>query len=173
MDGRSTLSPGAGSLLVALPSLADPNFARTVVYLFGHDDEDGTIGVILNRPSPLTLQEHLPEMADRTVAPPVVFIGGPVQREIAVTVCEGIDGPLIINSDDQVGFDRCRVYSGYSGWGVGQLEAELTEGAWLVVPSAPDDIFCSDPDDLWSAVLRRQGGRIGLMASYPRDVSAN
>jgi putative transcriptional regulator len=67
----------------------------------------------------------------------------------------------------------CRVFSGYAGWGRGQLEAEIGEQAWFVLDAVADDVFTADPEGLWSAVLRRQGGRFRLMSTYPPDPDLN
>jgi putative transcriptional regulator len=66
-----------------------------------------------------------------------------------------------------------RVFRGYSGWGPGQLDHELGEGAWMVLPSERNDVFSPTPDDLWRAVIRRQGGRIAWIANAPDDLSTN
>lgn len=71
------------------------------------------------------------------------------------------------------GLDGVRFFAGYSGWGGGQLEAELAEGAWLVVPASSDDVFAPDPDAMWRAVLRRQGGKVGMLADFPAHPSLN
>ena len=65
------------------------------------------------------------------------------------------------------------MYSGYSGWGPGQLEAELEEGAWIVEQALPDDVFADDPDHLWDRVLRRKGRAFDLMRSMPIDPTQN
>ena len=85
-----------GRLLVAMPALTDPNFTRSVIHVLEHDEESGTVGVVINRPSWLQVAEHLPDISDVVVPPPVVFIGGPVEREIALTVVrEGDDVALV------------------------------------------------------------------------------
>ena len=66
-----------------------------------------------------------------------------------------------------------RVFRGYSGWGPGQLDSELVEGAWMVFPAEPDDVFCANPDDLWRTVVRRQGGKVAWLANAPDDLSSN
>ena len=66
-----------------------------------------------------------------------------------------------------------RVFAGYAGWGSGQLQAEIDEGAWYVLPGEPADPFMADPARLWQAVLRRQGGELALVATYPDDPRLN
>jgi putative transcriptional regulator len=68
---------------------------------------------------------------------------------------------------------KLRVYAGYAGWGVGQLQAEIDEGAWYVVSAELSDAFCAEPERLWPAVLRRQGGELAYVATYPDDPGLN
>lgn len=160
-----------GRLLVAMPALTDPNFTRSVIHVLEHDEESGTVGVVINRPSWLQVSEHLPDISDVVVPPPVVFIGGPVEREIALTVVrEGDDVALV----PEPATDRpCRVFSGYSGWGAGQLAAEIAEGAWHVAEGGADDVFTPHPERLWSDVWRRQSGALRMLATYPVDPRNN
>jgi putative transcriptional regulator len=151
----------AGALLVASPLLADPNFYRTVVFILQHD-ADGAVGVVLNRPSGEPVEIHLPEWARRLEDPPVVFVGGPVDRAVAIglvrsdrpsepTSLGGI-GMVDLGADPAAGSPGpVRVFSGYAGWGPGQAEAEMAEGAWLVVEGKAEDVFTEAPQDLWSA----------------------
>lgn len=173
-----------GELLVAAPSLVDPNFARSVV-LIVHRDPEGAVGVVLNRPTTAALGDVLPNWAQAAALPAVVFIGGPVQQEVAVAIVEGgwdLPGwrPVVgetgladLDPEQAPDVDRLRVYSGYAGWGPGQLEAELETDDWLIVPARPDDPFTADPDHLWSAVLKRQPGMASLLSTYPADPSVN
>lgn len=173
----------AGTLLVASPLLVDPNFYRTVVFVLQHD-ADGAVGVVLNRPSEESVESHLPEWARRLEDPPVVFVGGPVDRTVAIgfvrsdrpaepTALMGI-GMVDLGSDPAAGNPGpVRVFSGYAGWGPGQAEAERAEGAWLVLDAFAEDVFTSAPDDLWSTVLRRQGGKLAMLATFPDDLSMN
>src|ERR671924_38414 len=127
-----------GKLLIATPALVDPNFARSVVLITEHNDE-GAMGVVLNRPSETSVDEVAPELAPVVDGEPV-FIGGPVQPQALVVLAEFSDpdaAAWIVVAD--VGFvaaqtegerlehavRRGRVYAGYSGWGTGQLEGEL------------------------------------------------
>ena len=71
------------------------------------------------------------------------------------------------------GVDAARLYTGYSGWAAGQLDAEITAGAWHVVEAMPDDVLCADPENLWRTVMRRQGGRLASQGLFPDDPSVN
>lgn len=173
----------AGTLLVASPLLVDPNFYKTVVFILQHDLE-GAVGVVLNRPSEEAVENHLPEWARRLEDPPVVFVGGPVDPAVAIGVVRsdrpaeptallGV-GMVDLGSDPAAGTPGpVRVFSGYAGWGPGQVEAELEEGAWLVLEAEPDDVFTQNPAELWSIVLRRQGGKVAMLATFPLDPSMN
>ena len=74
---------------------------------------------------------------------------------------------------EELGATRARVFAGYSGWGPGQLETELEEPAWIVAPAEPEDVFASDPDELWRTVLQRKGGMFSLLATMPYDPELN
>lgn len=176
-----------GRLLVALPALEDPNFERTVVLLLDHDDE-GALGVVLNRITEVPVDEALVEWAGLAAFPPFVFGGGPVEPTAVVAlgrtpvhvVPEGwqplLDRVRLVDvSDDaaRVEVDEVRVFAGYAGWGPGQLEGEIEMGAWTTVAAEPDDVFTADPDGLWSRVLARQPGRLRLLATFPDDPSTN
>lgn len=166
----------AGRLLVALPVLSDPNFDRTVVLLLDHDD-DGALGVVLNRPTTTDVGEVLPRWEDLVATPTVVHVGGPVRQEAALALGRGGDGTVAtvdLDGDPLVaGVSEIRVFAGYAGWSSGQLEGEIVAGAWVVVDSQPRDAFCDAPEELWSSVLRRQPGRLAWMANLPEDVSVN
>lgn len=170
----------AGRLLVASTDLVEPNFARTVVFLLQHD-EDGALGLILNRPSESPVVDHLPWLADHVGGPPVVFVGGPVEPEVAIALERAlspdrptaIEGVGILDVEDTRSMTPCRVFSGYAGWGGGQLEGELALGAWYVVDAAAGDVFTEEPEELWSAVLRRQGGHLALLSTFPPDPTLN
>ena len=181
------LAPAGGRLLVATPLLGDPHFSRTVVYLLEHDG-GGTVGVVLNRPSHTPVGHVLPDWQDVVSGPAVVFGGGPVQPDGALCLGQlATDGPGVRRVVDGVGTvdldgdvtvitgltSRLRVFAGHAGWSPGQLEDEIAEGAWWVVPGSPADLFSDDPRPLWSRVLRRQPPPLNLVSSYPEDPSAN
>ena len=175
-----------GQLLVADPSLLDPNFRRTVVLVGEHTDE-GALGVVLNRASEATVEDAVPELSALIDDEELVHVGGPVQPSAIVVVADFADpeqaGALILDSvgflpaevdPDAIGeLRRARVFAGYAGWGPGQLDEELDEGSWIVAPALAEDVFTGDPEELWSEVLRRKGGPFEVLALMPPDPSAN
>lgn len=189
---RST-PPAAGSLLVATPSLEDPNFHHTVLLLLAFGVEEGALAVVLNRPNSVPTGTLMPGWDDLTVAPDSVFVGGPVARDNLICVAEvkpefaaGFDGCAPIADGPLATLDlnrrpyemapgvaRLRIFSGYAGWSPGQLEAEIESGGWLVLPAEGGDVFTSDPEGLWRRVLRRQGGHIAIYANAPPKLSMN
>lgn len=176
-----------GKLLLASPTLEDPNFARTVVLIAEHN-EDGAMGLVLNRPAEATVGESAPELEELVGGDEPIYVGGPVQPT-AVIVLAAFTDPAsagLMISDD-VGFlsaqldlaesaavtNRTRVFAGHAGWGPGQLDEELEREDWIVETPRPDELFASDPDALWSRVLTRKGGTFALVARMPLDPSLN
>jgi putative transcriptional regulator len=182
-----------GQLILATPKLTDPHFRRAVVLLLDHD-EDGALGVVLNRPTDTSVHDVLPGWIDLVSHPDVIFSGGPVSTDSALGVASvrdlsavhetplgwrrlyertglvDLDTPPALLEEALAGL---RIYAGYAGWGTGQLEAEIEEGAWYVVSSQPLDVFDADPEDMWRRVLRRQPGNLAFVASYPDDPAMN
>jgi putative transcriptional regulator len=167
-------------LLIASPRLAD-YFRRAVVLVLEHN-EDGAMGVVLNRPSDASVRDAVPGLADLGEDDDVVHVGGPVHPEAVIALADFDDpddasrlvvGALgVLDPDNpEVDLRRARVYAGYAGWGPDQLEAELEEDAWIVDPVDPEDPFHAD--DLWSVALRRKGGEYALLARMPVDPSLN
>lgn len=142
--------------------------------------EDGAVGIVLNRPSTSGLDQELPDWAPLLAEPSVVFVGGPVQPQVAVGLAEGVSGSAVAGvgivdlSAPPGQLDAAiRVYAGYAGWAPGQLEAELAEGGWIVAQAEAADVFAVRPDQLWSSVLRRQPGVTALLASFPVNPELN
>jgi putative transcriptional regulator len=177
-----------GKLLLASPTMGDPNFARTVVLIAEHTDE-GAMGLVLNRPATTTVGDAVPDLAWLTDDEAQVFVGGPV-AETAVIVLAEFDRPDLAGAlvEDDLGFigadaddpalldgvvRRARVFAGHAGWGPGQLEDELAEDAWIVEPPRREEVFTDEPDELWAAVLRRKGRRYALLSTMPPDPSMN
>jgi putative transcriptional regulator len=175
-----------GQLLIAGPSLWDPNFRRTVV-LIGHHDDEGAVGVVLNRPLEATVAEAVPPLSP--IVPPgeSLFAGGPVQPEAAVELADFEEperaGIIALESigflpeetgpDEIGGLRRARVFAGYAGWGAGQLEAEMEEDSWHPAPAFPGDVFTDDPDRLWGTVVERLGPAFRLLRTMPIDPQMN
>jgi putative transcriptional regulator len=145
------------------------------------------MGIVLNRPSDATAGEVVPALADVTGDDPL-FVGGPVQPEAIVLLAEFSDpsaAAWIVAADvglasAETDLDeltevvrRGRLYAGYSGWGAGQLEAEMEQESWIVEPPLPAELFPDDPETLWSDVLARKGGSYALVARMPEDPSLN
>jgi putative transcriptional regulator len=177
----------AGRLLLASTTLEDPNFLRTVV-LVGTHSEEGALGLVLNRPSTSTVAEAVPQLEELVEEEEPVYVGGPVQSSSIVMLAEFIDpGPAGLLVLGRIGLpapdasledlvastSRRRVYAGYAGWGEGQLDAELDRGDWIAQDALPEDVFSTQPDELWSSVLTRKGGRYALLARMPLDPSLN
>jgi putative transcriptional regulator len=172
----------AGRLLVASPALVDPNFFRAVVLLLDHD-EQGAFGVVLNRASEEAVDHHLPAWSLLVSEPPVVFVGGPVEPVMGIALSGGpergqpavVEGVKVVDltTEPEVVMAPIRIFAGYAGWGASQLEVELAEDAWIVVAAESVDVFTSAPEDLWAAVLRRQGGRLALLSTMPLDPTLN
>lgn len=183
------VEPAPGVLLLATPTLLDPNFADTVVLLLDVND-DGALGVVINRPSALPVSQVLEDWGEVVEEPEVLFQGGPVSTDGAIAVA------LASNGGDSAGFrpvaddlgvldldtprelvngsvERLRIFAGYAGWGAGQLEAEIAEGSWYAVPGHPEDAFALDTQGLWRRVMRRQPGDLALHATRPADPGLN
>jgi putative transcriptional regulator len=196
-DGETAGDAGeelAGKLLVAAPSLLDPNFARSVVLILDFNDE-GALGVVLDRPTPLPVAELLPGWDVVATEPAVIHDGGPVGRTSAICLAQGprsmpgfaplpgVDPgtgaalgtlDLTVEAEDIAGqLDGMRVFNGYAGWTAGQLEAEIAEGAWYVVDSWPGDAFSPRSSRLWRLVLRRQQWPLALVSTLPEDPRRN
>ena len=171
----SAVADHTGRLLVALPSLIDPNFDRTVVYLLDHGD-GGAVGLVLNRPSDTEVTDVLPRWADALGDPAVVFAGGPCEPEVGIAVAPGgAHGvqTIDLDGDPMLAARPVRVFAGYAGWGPRQLDAEIAEGAWVVVDGGAGDVFSAEPRQLWPRVLRRQGGDLARLSLLPDDLSVN
>ncbi|HLH84257.1 MAG TPA: YqgE/AlgH family protein [Trebonia sp.] len=187
--------PKAGRLLVATPLLGDPNFRRAVVLIVEHEPAEGTLGIVLNRPTEIPVGQVLEQWTELATDPSVVFTGGPVSptSALALALVPGREEPLGWRALDGApalarlglldldapprllapAIQSLRVFAGYAGWSPGQLEAEIDEGAWYVLPAEPGDVFAAEPERLWRTVLRRQEGDLAFLATYPDDPTMN
>jgi putative transcriptional regulator len=189
-----------GHLLVASPRLADPNFSRRVILVLDHG-EHGALGVVIDRPGGVAVGELLPQWHPLATAPAELFTGGPVARNALIGLVRLTSRPEASNEDllEQSGWrvlvdaERpvgtvdlssdpstigdaivgARLFSGYAGWDSDQLEDEIEEGSWYVVPAEARDPISADPEGLWRRVLRRQGGALAVVAGFPEDPAMN
>lgn len=192
-----------GALLIAAPDLIDLPFRRTVVLVL-EDTEAGSVGLVLNHPSESPVQNVLGALqesnssnavawAELAAKPKVVFVGGPVNRGVALCVgvlkpgasaaglpgLKEIAGRLVLVDIDRDPepyadlLENVRLFAGYAGWGMGQLRDELDREDWMVCESHHSDVLAPSRVDLWGRVVRRQGGRTALLATHPIDVNRN
>ena len=170
--GQAQTDPGRAFLLVAHPQLEDPNFAGTVV-LAVRADKGGPLGVILNRPTTTALSSVYPDRADAAGRNDLVFFGGPVQPDALLfafrSATKPPQGMLVVEDIYISGYSRVldellkhpehaaeqRFFVGYSGWSEGQLEAEISEGGWYVLPLDTGAIFRMNPRTMYDDLLER------------------
>jgi putative transcriptional regulator len=174
-----------GMLLVASPRLVDPSFSRTVVFLLDHEPA-GALGLVLNRPTAVPVDEILAQWHDQAekARPAMIFSGGPVSPGAVIGLAQRPppDDPVgwhpvlgeigtidlsVAPEDQPDSLGGARLFSGYAGWSSRQLDDELAEGAWFCLEALEGDLLTDRPERLWHDVLRRQGGEIGLLATYP------
>jgi putative transcriptional regulator len=175
-----------GQLLISSGGLYDPNFRHTVV-LIGEHTAEGALGVVLNRALNVSVSDAVPPLSDLVPTGEPLFQGGPVQPSSPVLLAElvrpdladvlvfGSVGFLVGEVPEDIGGRvlRARVYAGYSGWGPGQLEQELSDDSWIIEPAREDDVFTEQPDLLWSRVLGRKGPEYQRLSRMPYDPSMN
>jgi putative transcriptional regulator len=182
----------AGTLLLANIDLLEPTFRRSVIYVVEHND-GGTLGVVLNRPSETAVYNVLPQWADLVAKPRSMFVGGPVKRDAALclgilrvgvdpdgmTGLRHVAGRIVmvdLDADPELiatAVEGLRIFAGYSGWTIGQLEGEIERDDWIVLSALPSDVLVQPRVDLWSRVLRRQPMPLALLATHPVDLSRN
>lgn len=176
-----------GSLLVAMPTLHDPNFRRTILFIARHEAEEGAMGVILNRPEGKRLSD-LDDATPEPIGSVPVFEGGPVERHQLIlarmTVLEsgtrfeslGRDDSALIASGTE-GSHSMRAFVGYAGWSAGQLEREIAEKSWLIMPPEPALLETPGSSEegaaAWRGIMKKLGPWYHLMAGAPDDLSLN
>jgi putative transcriptional regulator len=175
-----------GQLLIAMPGMADPNFSETVAFIFKHD-ENGAIGIVVNRPSDLTLGDVCSQLdfenrlGDRAGEP--VMAGGPVQTDrgfvlhqsaerFESTVDPAAEVKVTVSQDVLRAIARgegprpALVALGYAGWSSGQLEAEIAANAWLHAPASASILFDTPVQNRWLAAAGQIGIDIRQVTSY-------
>ena len=185
-DPLSVQSLRKGLLLVASPSLKDPHFRETVV-LVCHYEAGRVLGVIINRPTELSLSEVFPDIAGLKDLSDTLFEGGPVQQYVLLMLFRSktgsdttkvvIDGvhwggdrkklaSMVPGSDPQ---ERFRVFAGYAGWSQGQLEAEIAGGFWTIIPADVSNIFDKDPSTLWEELVHKSMNPLNFVSHPTRQ----
>ncbi len=170
---------GAGKVLVASRDLNDPNFAKTVILLVRYDEE-GVVGLVLNHRSTVPLSRLFEDLKNQTEP---VYVGGPVETksvlallrshvkpsdaervlaDVSLIASEGLLQKTLSSGGEP---ENVRVYLGYAGWTVHQLEGEVEDGAWFIFPGAAGLVFDSNPDSLWARLIRRTEERIARLVS--------
>ncbi|MCH3885573.1 YqgE/AlgH family protein [Tenacibaculum aquimarinum] len=184
----TTLKPTKGRLLIAEPSILNDNsFKRSIVLLTEHTDKN-TVGFILNRPLPYTVNDLIPEIDCNFT----VFQGGPVEQDNlyfvhnvpdlipnSIEVANGIYWggnfeslkTLLINK--LIKSNEIRFFLGYSGWGSNQLNDELTTNSWFISENDFPNIFATDNETIWKNKLLQKGGKYKLWANAPSDINLN
>ncbi len=178
-----------GKFLVSRYNLPDPNFRETVVFLLEHNQE-GAFGLVTNKPLEFTIQEAIPELTGVRAHQQKILLGGPVQKEVVLALHDGngyeggisiIPGVFFETSFDKLFpfFNdvespvRILTFMGYSGWGPGQLERELTEDTWITLPASQDLIFLDDPSQGWRRALKAKGGLYRVFAETTNNPDLN
>lgn len=178
-----------GSALVAQPFMADNNFNRTVLIICEHNNEDGTVGFVINRKSPFMIQELLEDFPEFEVE---VYYGGPVAPETLHyihNVGDLLEGSIEIKPGIFWGGDfeklkfligsdlilpkNIKFFLGYSGWDPGQLEGEFVKGSWILDEMFPNYLFKSDSELLWKQILTNKGNTFSVIAQMPNSTRVN
>lgn len=175
---RPNETPAVGRFLVATAKLGDPNFRESVILILRHGDEKGTLGVVINRRSTVTLSRIFPDITGAKADP--VYVGGPVELSTVQALMRSrtksgdmvhiLEDVYAVSNKDDIDKaissatepSKFHVYMGYAGWDPDQLEAEMELGAWSVVKATADEIFDTDPDSLWTRLNRKAESQIAL-----------
>ena len=176
MNAQNNLT---GSILVSHPSLRDPQFRRTILFLSHHSEEEGATGLVLNRP----LDQMLSQIPGVPSVP--IFYGGPVEADhILLASLQWRDHPTVVAFRAFVGrtgeeiideewLQGLRAFAGYAGWRSGQLEAEIAENAWIVVPPTREIVEMPCPKGVWRDIMRKSGPMLHLLAEAPDHPEKN
>ncbi|MFP4549549.1 MAG: YqgE/AlgH family protein [Spirochaetales bacterium] len=188
-----------GYFLVSETELVDPNFLRTVVLIVSHSEE-GAFGLVVNRPSDVSLGEIIADYENDPLGGATAFVGGPVEQHYLFTLHSGIpreaQSEYALTPTGGIVFEPAfgsigeylrktwihlppgqrptfNFYLGYAGWSPGQLEREIAQGAWLVIPADPGIVFHTNPEEGWQAALRQKGGLYEIIAQTGFKPSLN
>ena len=175
----------AGSLLVAHPSMLDPNFRRTVLFISAHDPDDGAIGVIINRPLEKSVADLVTETPPKDFEDVPVFFGGPVgKNQLMLAAFEWHKDEGLKLNQHSLDADKSFpgpssgalpifAFLGYAGWSAGQLEAEMKQNAWIVQKPSRAALKSERLSRLWFDIMKRLGPWYRMLAAAPDDPSLN
>ncbi|MBY0426374.1 MAG: YqgE/AlgH family protein [Cytophagales bacterium] len=182
------IQPEKGKILISEPFLPDPNFERTVVLVCDHN-EDGTFGLVLNKPSNLKLCDVIEEVVMENQQ---LYLGGPVEQNTLHYIHrlgDLIDDSIPLGNNlywsgnfeqvkqlinlETIQPEDIRFFIGYSGWSKGQLMEELSANSWFVSDANGNDIFDLEPEQLWRGILKKMGGKYKMYANFPVDPRLN
>ncbi len=185
-DESDTHENLSGSLLVSHPGLVDPNFRRTVVLISAHSDDEGALGVVINRPLGKSLGELKGEFAFSPLSDVPVYSGGPVnQKNLILAAWKWVEETGVFKLYFGLSTDKAQVmlanepdldirgFLGYAGWTQGQIESELKQDAWVVSPIDGGAIQNSKEKELWKLILLKVLPDMKFLAEAPDDPSVN
>lgn len=175
-----------GHVLIAHPGIDDPHFFRSVVLLSAHSEQMGAVGVVVNRPLQTVLAHHDPDFAFSPLADVPLFEGGPVAQDQLILVAwhwlpEQASFEVYFGVDKQKALDllqelpdlQLRAFIGCAGWSAGQLETELEQGGWAVLPLQDTRLYDMPPEKLWRAYALEAVPEWVLLVDSPDDPSFN
>jgi len=187
MTDRQIIKPKQGIILISEPSLKDFYFRQSVVLLAEHNEE-GTFGVIVNKPIEVRLEEVISGFTGFDYR---IYLGGPVKTdslfflhtlpeiEKSLRIMEGLywggdlDMILDLMKSGMLKEDQIRFYLGYSGWNPNQLDHEIGEKSWVLSQASVHEVICHHPEQLWSNYLKNMGNDYAIWANFPSDPSQN
>ena len=175
-----------GKFLVASRDLGDPNFAKTVILLVHYTEDQGAVGLVVNRATDVPISRVFQELKEAKGRTDPVYVGGPVELNSVLALLKTANKPenatrvfgdvyLISNKDplkatlaSGVEASVFHAYVGYAGWSAGQLEHEVELGAWHIMPADAATVFHSDPDSVWPRLIRRTETQVAGIPGIPR-----
>ena len=184
MSATPDSSTLTGNLLLAVPSMRDPNFKRAVIFVAAHTTEDGAFGYVLNRPLDQRVADLLPDQSLGALGQVPVFIGGPVatdklafaslqwNRSKSTLRCQTHLSVADAMHELSLGHE-VRGFVGYSGWTGGQIEGEIQRKSWIISPAKKVILTVEKPASMWSAVMEDLCPMYELMAGTPENVELN
>ena len=183
LDDEASSRSLAGSLLVAHPSMLDPNFRRTVLFISEHDPNEGALGMIINRPLDRQVADLVTDTPPPGLAGVPVFLGGPVgKNQLMFAAFEWKKGHgfklshnVVLGHGSTAAGEKNLIcaFVGYAGWGAGQLESEVKQKAWLLQKANPSLLKFDRLPNLWFDIMTSLGPWYKMLAAAPDDPSLN